>query len=507
MKFYKVNSKQEIFNTFKPNSCYLVHDRWDDYHFKTTFNLYFTTSNGDLRSIGLVKITYKDQQHGATALPESPFKKLGENYCSLGQEQSYYEELMSLDENVRNEILRGLRDCVFDLSIFELFRREDAMINSLLRNLETIDVEEKFRGILTNGFSLTPYHFNFTLNNFPNCIIDVSVKPGSVPPTNLHVLIGRNGIGKTRILSGIADELTNNNYDEKSISLPGTINFKELGSSYGRFANLISVVFSAFDQFTPIKPAQVRGNIRYHYVGLKKFFDKGDNAEVLRMKSLKNLTDEFRDALEVCINSTRQPRLVEAIQFLNSDPIFAEYKLDQVIMNEYALDNILKIFEKLSSGHKITLLSIVRLVELVEERTLVLIDEPENHLHPPLLASYMRAISDLLIKRNGVALIATHSPVVLQEVPASCVTIVDRIKSVFSFYRPELETFGENVGTLTREVFRLEVKESGYNRIIENHVNIHESYDELLNAFDSQLGSEARAIARSRMANKLKMQP
>lgn len=84
------------------------------------------------------------------------------------------------------------------------------------------------------------------------------------------------------------------------------------------------------------------------------------------------------------------------------------------------------LFGKLSSGHKIVLLTITRLVETVEERTLVLLDEPEAHLHPPLLSALVRALSDLLINRNGVGIIATHSPVVLQEVPRSCVWKVRR---------------------------------------------------------------------------------
>jgi predicted ATP-dependent endonuclease of OLD family len=64
---------------------------------------------------------------------------------------------------------------------------------------------------------------------------------------------------------------------------------------------------------------------------------------------------------------------------------------------------------------------VTRLVESVEERTLVLLDEPESHLHPPLLSAFVRALSDLLVNRNGAAIIATHSPVVLQEVPRECV--------------------------------------------------------------------------------------
>ena len=104
------------------------------------------------------------------------------------------------------------------------------------------------------------------------------------------------------------------------------------------------------------------------------------------------------------------------------------------------------------------LLSVTKLVGTVEEKTLVLIDEPESHLHPPLLSAFIRVVSDLLINRNGVAIIATHSPVVLQEVSKSCVWIVGRRGSSCSADRPEVETFAENVGTLTREVFGLEVQ-------------------------------------------------
>jgi predicted ATP-dependent endonuclease of OLD family len=83
-----------------------------------------------------------------------------------------------------------------------------------------------------------------------------------------------------------------------------------------------------------------------------------------------------------------------------------------------------ELFGALSTGHKIVLLTITRLVETVDERSIVLFDEPEAHLHPPLLSALIRALSELLISRNGVAIVATHSPVVLQEVPRTCVSIL-----------------------------------------------------------------------------------
>lgn len=160
------------------------------------------------------------------------------------------------------------------------------------------------------------------------------------------------------------------------------------------------------------------------------------------------------------------------------------------------------LFGKLSSGHKIVLLTITRLVETVEERSLILLDEPEAHLHPPLLSAFIRALSDLLINRNGVAIIATHSPVVLQEVPRSCAWKLRRTGSETNAERPEIETFGENVGVLTREVFGLEVTQSGFHKLVGNAVESQASFDSVLDRFNDQLGAEARAIARGLIATR-----
>jgi ATPase subunit of ABC transporter with duplicated ATPase domains len=159
------------------------------------------------------------------------------------------------------------------------------------------------------------------------------------------------------------------------------------------------------------------------------------------------------------------------------------------------------LFEKLSSGHAIVLLTVTKLVELVDEKTLVLMDEPEGHLHPPLLSALIRSLSDLLIKRNGVAIIATHSPVILQEVPSSCVWKLERAGAIAVAERPRIETFGENVGTLTSEVFKLEVTAAGFHKLLTDAIQKSGGdYEGILNRFSHQLGAEARAIVRGRAA-------
>lgn len=67
----------------------------------------------------------------------------------------------------------------------------------------------------------------------------------------------------------------------------------------------------------------------------------------------------------------------------------------------------------------------------------------------------------------------------------------------FTAHRPAIETFGENVGFLTHEVFGLEVTDTGFHRNLSRTVNDGLSYQEILEHFRGRLGGEARIIARS----------
>ena len=236
-------------------------------------------------------------------------------------------------------------------------------------------------------------------------------------------------------------------------------------------------------------------------MGLK---DCSDESGTL-LKSINDLHDEFISSLRQCIQSRdKLNRWVSAISTLESDENFAEMNLSD--LTQYSGDDLKSraksTLKRMSSGHAIVLLTITKLVAKVEEKTLVLLDEPESHLHPPLLSALTRALSELLYNRNGVAIIATHSPVVLQEVPKSCVWKITRSRLSLSSTRPEIETFGENVGTLTREVFGLEVTKSGYHTILAKDVHSGHGYDTIVDNFQGRLGFEAKAILRAMVSNR-----
>ena len=187
--------------------------------------------------------------------------------------------------------------------------------------------------------------------------------------------------------------------------------------------------------------------------------------------------------------------------------IISEIKKNSDNTNGVTMQNMrqpaMDLFRKLSSGHAIILLTITKIFEKIEEKTLVLLDEPESHLHPPLLSSFMRALSDLLIKKNAVAIIATHSPVVLQEVPKSCVWRLSRFGLEAKAERFDIETFGETIGTLTKEIFGLEVNKSGFYAMLDNSIKKDgASYDSIMKEYDNQLGSEARLLVRALLNNR-----
>lgn len=121
-------------------------------------------------------------------------------------------------------------------------------------------------------------------------------------------------------------------------------------------------------------------------------------------------------------------------------------------------------------------------------------DEPESYLHPPLISAFIQVISRLLRKRNGVAIIATHSPVILQEIPKKCVWKIRKEGPYYKFMRPNIETFGENLGVLTREIFGLEVSQTGFHKMIKDAVLEMGDYNSVLEYFNNELGDEAKNL-------------
>lgn len=398
-------------------------------------------------------------------------------------------------------MLSSLKDMAFNQEVFEAAKDEDVTGISLLRNVTASSVSNQFRRIADGGEKLADFSFEYTLpitgKEFAQSTkINFIVRAKSSPPTNVHVVIGGNGAGKTHLLNNMAQAIVNKDKDKDIGEYGEFIGFHSNLNVYSIFANVVSVSFSAFDEFKPISNPRNRSHgPRYTYVGLK-YLGKG-----LAPKTPSELQADFTTSAKVCLQGFRKKRWVRALRILETDPVFRAANISELLETEHIDEDVLrkkssKIFKSLGAGHKIVLLTMTRLVETVNERTLVLLDEPESHLHPPLIAAFTRALSDLLFHRNGIAIIATHSPIVLQEVPKTCAWVISKFGDVVKFERPQIETFGENLGVLTREVFGLEVSESGFHKMIKSAEETSANYAKLIDKFEGQIGSEGRGIAR-----------
>jgi predicted ATPase len=474
---------------------------WDDmFKYETFYDVFYYDEELNRSVIGGVKIAQFKMAAGQRSpnLP-SDFESLSEEFFSLGQGEDYYENIKKLGDDLRKAILAGLNDVALDSSIWEKALKEDVTETSLLRSFSRTEVEGQLRRMANGGVKLTDYHFAFTYPKRMSAnellpTLTFEVEPESYPPTNIHVLIGRNGCGKTTALNLMTKSLVAKQKAAEQSGEFSTHSGRRVRRENSPFVNLISVCFSAFDSFE-LKEEDLNSenNIGYSTIGLRSHFSQ-------EPKSVEQLSKEFVESLQECNQGPRKERLLKALATLATDPIFSEAKIEEWIVHSLSfsedMTSIRKDFKRLSSGHQIVLLTITKLVELVEEKTLVLIDEPEGHLHPPLLAAFVRALSDLMVDRNGVSIIATHSPVVAQEVPMDCVWQISRSGTNTQFERPEIETFGENVGTLTRQIFGYEVTDSGFHKMLKDVATESASFEVAEAKFDGKLGAEARSLLR-----------
>jgi predicted ATPase len=500
------------------NVVFLRIDHWNDYSFVTQFHMVVYDKHGTSHDIGDVKIGFKGQTIETATYEKlgDVFTELDDEYFSLGESIGFYKAISALGDEGRN-ILKKLNDLASTPALIESIREEDVFSVSLLRDTSLSVIKGQYQRVLNGGKELTDFEFSYVREGsekFSSITLDFDVAVESKPSTNIHAIIGRNGVGKTTLLNDMINAVTNSSASMGKFIDRSGWHKSDIDDEY--FSSLVSVSFSAFDPFVPPneQPDPAKGTC-YYYIGLKDVRTKGYHRDI------DSLQADCCKALTTCFNDPDKDKLwCNAIEDLGYDENFSSADLlnlrecffktkqtmkKQIDSNDFKesyLGEIKPILDELSSGHAIVLLTITRLVATVQEKTLVLIDEPESHLHPPLLAAFVRALSELLLAMNGVSIIATHSPVVLQEIPKKCVWKVYRQGDNTIVDRPKVETFAENLGVLTSEVFSLEVELSGFHNMLKKSVESGASYQEILQGYRNQIGYEGRAILKALISDR-----
>jgi len=487
-----------------PGTIELIRDNWDDFHFGTTFHMHLVNEAAVVSEIGTVKIATFGMvapERGTlyTEIPSS-FRELDSEYFSLGQDSSFYEALVkAVKRDGARAILSRIKDLAVNPSrISEVVGLEVASA-SIFRQVSPTSARDEFHRLVAPKERDAPpefaleYHYR-GFDGRRQGTVTFEVDRRSPVPTNVHVLIGANGVGKTSALRDMRAHFASlsdaHPPDEPYLSM----------SDASRIAGVVTVSFSAFDvglsgyhESTDGKTASQ--GVTISDIGL---IDPERSNDLGRISFDEMLNSRFDLMLKLClVDRKRAVRLTRTLSFLDSDLVLARLNLGKV-------DGLAKRinFERRSSGHKIVLLTLVSLVAMVSEKSLVLIDEPETHLHPALLASFTRALSHLLSDRNGIAIVATHSPVILQEVPQRCAWRIWSAGAETRIANVQTPTFGENVGVLTQSVFRVETEQAGYYRLLRMAALQHASYADAVESFGGELGLEARMTLSALMQDR-----
>lgn len=484
-----------------PYKVLLKQDNWNDFAFVTTFHVFVYDRNGNNSSIGSTKIGFTGQTESEPTFNKLPtvFDSVPSNFFSLGTDLDFYKNISSImDDNEKDIFLNSLRDVAHSDTYRNIAIGENVFSQSLLRDITLNTVIGPFGRAIKRLPPLTDYIFHFTspeTERSSKFIFEFNVIAHSKPSKNIHAIIGRNGVGKTHIISNMINSVLYNNTENGYFSSYG----EPLPKDY--FNSLIAISFSPFDTKIPLNIAHT-ALISYSYIGIRK-----DDATSL--KNRDDLNEDFTQAIIHCfLNQNKKNIWLSMIESFSYDSLFFDsIKLSGLTSSDTDSEEEIRrksqaCIALMSSGHAIILIILTRIIALVQERSLIIIDEPENHLHPPLLSFFIRELSTILHHQNGVALVATHSPVVLQEIPAVCTSIITRSGSITKIERPEIETFGENVGILTREVFDFEINKTGFFKTLEKSVELSGEFDSIMADFENRIGNEGQAILRALIKNK-----
>ncbi len=484
----------------------LEYQQWDDHGFRSTFAAKLYLSPANYRTLGNVKILSTSQTQGITELPKRVVSVLPETHYSIGQDFDYYLQLDGLPASLKHDYLRAMRDITrLDEDALRHVQTHSGFDDSLLRSATAENIAIKSgAGKMTGAKNEVVGSFSYIppikhSGGKYDTAINFSFLSDGYLPGRINALIGYNGVGKSRTLSSLAILAAT----ETSERLRLADGHGRLESENYRYSSVFAVSYSAFDNFE--HPSTSAGEYSlgsdtytYTYCGIRKVRDGSPQPE---LKGHQELVQEYAVSLDKIIAATeRSLLLTQCTDLLRTEPSIARSSISSLSDSKWvSVDD----FALASSGHKAVFHSLVLLVANLQPTSLVLVDEPESHMHPSLLAMWLRVLGHILENRDSHAIIATHSPVIIQELPARGVRVLERIGDRhYSSSLPE-ESFGENLGRIVSSVFHLDATGTDYHQVL-RRMALEMSLEDADLLFGRGMSNQARAffIAIQRSQNR-----
>lgn len=476
---------------------------WNDYGYMTLYGVHATAKrsrNEKTTYLGSIRIMRIDQQVNESHLLRKDFGKyhfkfrsLPDTYVSLSMDVDFYENLQQILRrpgerfdfaNSLNMILGTDSEDyakVYSLLCFQKSLLRDSNIDdfAIQQGRKIMLNEEILFDLRTEAFKIkfpsTDEYIEFDFQAVSDVLDSDTI------PNGIVALIGKNGSGKSTTLYEIAKILYASPDTRRLIEdKVGRLETNAIGIS-----KLIMFSYSAFDNF--ILPGSTKYECtmlidglqnhtgRFVFCGIRDvYYDMNELYETNRNKE----DDEFIK-ITSCARTTGI-RLKEPAK-LGEEFVYA--------MSNFGESDRLLWIEFIKSVRN----SQPELWQAIKN-----ISEPLVSPFMNLESIYLSHFNRLSIGYKFVMLIATHSPIILQEIFAKNVKIVRGVGEKRIFSQPKIETYGESFGAIASEVFNLNSDNTGYYSTIEMlydmwNMDKSKSLKEMISSFEHKMDSHLSA--------------
>lgn len=466
----------------------LYQDNWDDFGWKCRFVATLHLSADEEVDLGPLRIATHDNGFRISDLP-AILDKLPPQSASLGESIAYYRRIGNLRAPLRRRYLSSIRDIVAKPERRARIQNEELWEHCFMREASSRHALKRGGYYIKATYDQAePPSFGFEMR-LPGATgshrLNLDFTQHNALPNRIILLIGRNGTGKTRALAALA----------ATLMPPQVFNRATLeGMPEARvepdieISRLIAISYNAFDEFPLPRPAsekapridgvayKSRGS--YKYCGLRNEDGAINTNEVGLMIS---------QALEPVVQGDRMDILRKVLSTLLNPSIALALTAEEDDLRGDAV-------RALSAGQRLVVAIFSNIVGFIEEGSLLLIDEPETNLHPGLLSTFIAALNETLMEFDSYAVVASHSPILLQQVPSRSVRHFTRD----NIDRPKIrsldfESFGEDLGELTRRVLGLADPERDFTDVLDKLFADKGSAEAVARLFDHPLGVPAMA--------------
>ena len=531
----------------------LLWDNWDDFGFATTFGVQFRHSKEMVDVGGGLRLLIAHQHSSRKVLDElrekgwnGIFPPPGLDYISVPSDIRFYQQLKAhLGIEASLAVARSLRDA----SVLSRIDNDPAAI-SLIESKGFKDSLQRERGSVMaylEGWKILQNQ-TIAVSDFEFRFEDVTGEPQSISfnfasetplPHDINVLIGANGAGKSRLLHNMVNAWI------RPDKVKGNLGFAQIPN----LSQMVVVSYSPFELFTvDVESLELRDKDVYRYFGfrgrtgdpsakgrsppirLSRAIPKRNAAHALiacladdqKFRALDDWAKKVAtvervlrtafsfDYAAVAVDRAKRVALMhekpdtikgpayidddgdrwvpistDSLQSANPERILAACQPDQGVAFFKDGKQL-----QLSSGQRLFSYVVINLLGVIRRNSLVLVDEPELFLHPSLEIQFVEMLKDILVSFSSKAILATHSEVVVREVPADCVHVFVRTDDGVVISHPPFQTFGGDIQRISSYVFRDNLVAKPFERWLRMQLNRYGSSKALLEALGDNLNEE-----------------